>query len=175
MLAIALGFVLVLVTLPPPAAGAHAGVGDLVVNDSTHQLDNGVSDVRLAVSADLDWSVPDATKRIVRLDARPAGASEYTAVAWDINESPGDGEVRTIDLEGSLLDLEAFNESDIVPEPGETTETDVEVRLYLGIDDADGERLEANATTTATLTLEHTGEAIHVDVGGHGDFVVVLD
>ena len=153
----------VAVTLAP-TAGASAQVDTLSVDGTEHTVDDDIQDVLLDALVAYQYDVADAEQYIVELQVGES-AEELETIAWDYDDEPEGAESGTVELEGSLLDADAFSAEDLQPPLAETEETDVVVGVVLEVERENGETETATETETVTLTV-HDGGSVEVSVGG---------
>jgi len=158
-----------LTVLATPAA-ADVTVDGLTANDTDHDLGGNVSDVTLTGDLAYEHDVTDADQRVIELQVAPDGESPES-VAYIVETDPADTASGTVTLTGSIFDHSALAVSDVQPAAGETTTTELTVRVEMEITQTDGETVMATATDTATLTLTADGDA-ELSIGGEADLSV---
>lgn len=141
--------------------------------DSTVSRSEDPSDVRIEVSANIEWDATQAPDGYeVRLLVGPAlDTLDLLTYRLEDGDVPASGS-ETVALAGSLTTTEHFAASDFtLPESGETTHT-VAARLVFGLRRASERVLEQTADTTMTLTLAQDGLSGALGLDATGEVIV---
>jgi len=154
------------------SAGAESTLDmtGLDVADVNRTVSGDVSDVTLSVDLSYSHEVPDATRRVIKIQVGPDKDS-LTTLDY-INEQDMAGtDSGTVTLSGSILDAQGLTASEIDPALASTNETQVVVQAEIEITRSNGETVTETVTDTATLRLTDGGN-LTASIGGSGEFTV---
>ena len=154
-------------------ATADLSLGSLDASGVNQTVDGDVSDVRLNAAIDYQHDIPDATRRIVKLQV--GTTKDNLETVSFVQEPDPDGTASgTVDLTTSLFDASALSPEDVDPGMAETKKTDVLVRAVVEVRRAGGEPVTQTVTERVTLKI-HDGTELTASVGGGVDFEVVTN
>lgn len=163
-----LGIGLFVVQADAGTASADVQVGSLSVDDVNRTVDGGVTDVQIDASLTYGTSAPDPQMRVVELLAGPS-ESELSVVSFSHSNQPD--ATGTVDLSGSLVELDSIDAETLTPATGETTTQDIVVGARIEVERANGDTITRTVTQPATIRIEN-GTDITADLGGEIDLSV---
>jgi hypothetical protein len=154
----------------PANAQATVEMGELQIADVNQTVDGDVSDVTVDTTLAYNHSVPDATTRILKLQAGPT-RDQLTELTFAAERDVAGTDAGTVDLSASLLEADGITASDLNPAIADTTETTVYVAATIEVKRENGESVTRTVVEPVTLTLTD-GATLDVAVGGEGSLTV---
>ena len=158
---------------PQSAAASGLTLGALTVSDVNRTINGNVTDVRVNARLDYQHDVPDATRRIVKLQVGPS-ENDLETVTFIQEPDPQGKTSGTVELSGSLLDANAFSRMDFDPALADSKTTEVVVRATVEVRREGGSPVTKSVTKHVSVSLTD-GTELTVDVGGSVEVVVVTD
>lgn len=159
----------------PTAQGATADLtlGNLTVDGVNRTVSGNVTDVTLTATLDYSFEVPDATQRVVKIQAG-ADTSSLSTVDYAVQMDPSGTASGTVTLSGSVLSATTLTASDVDPTVASTETTEFVVRAVIEVTRDNGETVTATVTDTVTVTVTD-GTELSAQVGGTGNVTVQTD
>jgi len=148
-------------------ATAQVTVGGFSVSDAEKETNQPINGATVDVSGTYRWgTTTQPTRAVLRLEGKHTDS--YTQL--DATELPTAENSGEYELQGSLLDINGISAPDLTPaSEGETTRTDVSIRVTLTVYH-DGSKTASQAVKdTATITVTDSGATATVEIGGSGD------
>lgn len=151
-------------------ASADVSMDGLTVDDHEATVGGDVSDVLLATTIGFSHDVPDASRRIVRVEVGPSEDSLET-LAFKQERDPSGTASGEVDLTGSLVSDGPFTADTFNPALAGNETTQVVVQATIEVHRENGDPVRHTVTDTATVRLSDDAE-LTVDLGGSGSFEV---
>jgi hypothetical protein len=145
----------------------------LNVTGTDRTVSGNVTAVRLTSGLDYQPEVPDATRRIVKLQVGTT-TGDFETITYQQTRDPAGTASGSVQLSGSVLDHSALSASDFQPPVANTTSQELVVRAVLEVHRSTGDVVTHTVTDTATVTLHDDG-TLSATVGGTGNITVQTD
>lgn len=160
----------ILATTDSAGAQTSLDTSDFNVQGTNTTTSGSVSDVTLSASVDYSHSVPDATRRIVKLKVGPKGGSTVLVDYRQTREPEGTAS-GTLELSGSVLEHGELSAESFNPPLAETTSRELLVEAVIEVQRAGGDAVTKTVSDTVTVTV-NDGATLSVAVGGSGSVSV---
>lgn len=149
----------------PASSQTDLQLDSLQIDDVNRTVSGNVSDVSVSVSLDYQWTVPDATRRIVKLKAG-TDPNALQTLTFASTQVTGSGSGSTT-LSASLLEDTSLTAADFDPAYAEQTSTEIIVQAVIEVRRASGEAVTQTVTETVLITVHDDG-TITAQIGGTG-------
>jgi hypothetical protein len=155
---------------PGAAATASMTLDTLSVAGVNETVSGNVSDVRISTTLDYNHSVPDASRRIVKLRVGPS-ADNMTLLDYQQTRDPAGTASGSVTLAGTLLDHQGWTADTFDPGVANTTSREVVVEAVIEVHRSNGQVVSHTVMDTATVTLSDDAE-LTATIGGSGSITV---
>lgn len=167
----AAGTVLVVGSTDEVQAGAQ--MQSLNVSNANETVAGNVSDVVLATTLQYQHDVPNADRRIIKIEVGPS-ADQLELLAYQQTRDPSDTASGTATISGGLVGDGPFQASTFNPAVANTSSQELVIRATVEVHRASGDVVTHTVTDTATVTL-HDDATLTVELGGTGEFTVTTE
>lgn len=153
-------------------AQTDLSVGSLNVTGVNDTVSGNVTDATVSATLDYKLDVPDADRRIVRLEAGPT-ANDTALLDYTQRETDG-AATGTVTLSGSLFEHRKYSTVTLTPDRAATHTTQFVVVAEIEVTRSDGDPVTTTVEDTVTLTLADDGTLV-ADIGGSGEVSIQTD
>jgi len=152
------------------SADAQTSVGGFTVDDVNRTVSGNVSDVTVSSDITYNHDVPDAERRIIRLQIGTS-SDDLETIGYRNTRDVAGTDSGTVTLSGSALEHSGVSAADVDPALADSETTTLVVAANITVYRSNGETVTNTATDTVTLTLSDDNE-LSAEVGGSGSVSV---